>query len=95
MALLITDECISCGACLPECPNEAIFETRSDAEAKGNHVGDATRESAIVFISLRTTAAPSASDTSTNRNARLFAPSTIAALPIRSIRKRRKPCWKR
>ena len=40
MALLITDDCISCGACLPECPNEAIFETRSDAEAKGNHVGD-------------------------------------------------------
>jgi ferredoxin len=39
MALLITDDCISCGACLPECPNEAIFETRSDAEAKGNHVG--------------------------------------------------------
>ena len=36
MALLITEECISCGACLPECPNEAIFETRSDAEAKGN-----------------------------------------------------------
>src|SRR5436853_6283112 len=40
MALLITDECISCGACLPECPNEAIFETRGDAEGKGNHVGD-------------------------------------------------------
>ena len=40
MALLITDECISCGACLPECPNEAIFETRSDAESKGYHVGE-------------------------------------------------------
>ena len=40
MALLITEECISCGACLPECPNEAIFETRSDAEGKGYHVGD-------------------------------------------------------
>ena len=40
MALLITDECISCGACLPECPNEAIFETRGDAEGKGYHVGD-------------------------------------------------------
>jgi ferredoxin len=26
MALLITDECISCGACLPECPNEAILK---------------------------------------------------------------------
>jgi ferredoxin len=40
MALLITDECINCGACLPECPNEAIFETRSGAEEKGLHVGD-------------------------------------------------------
>ena len=35
MALLITNECIACAACLPECPNEAIFETRSDCEAKG------------------------------------------------------------
>jgi ferredoxin len=26
MATMITDECISCGACLPECPNEAISE---------------------------------------------------------------------
>ena len=26
MALKITDECISCGACEPECPNEAISE---------------------------------------------------------------------
>ena len=24
MALIITDECIACDACLPECPNEAI-----------------------------------------------------------------------
>ena len=35
MALLITNECNACAACLPECPNEAIFETRSDCEAKG------------------------------------------------------------
>ena len=26
MALKITEECISCGACEPECPVEAIFE---------------------------------------------------------------------
>ncbi|MBU0512197.1 MAG: YfhL family 4Fe-4S dicluster ferredoxin [Chloroflexi bacterium] len=26
MALKITDECISCGACEPECPVEAITE---------------------------------------------------------------------
>ena len=26
MAYKITDECISCGACEPECPNQAIKE---------------------------------------------------------------------
>ena len=26
MAMLITEDCISCGACEPECPNEAISE---------------------------------------------------------------------
>ncbi len=26
MAYMITDECILCGACEPECPNEAITE---------------------------------------------------------------------
>ena len=26
MALYITDECTNCGACEPECPNEAIHE---------------------------------------------------------------------
>ena len=26
MAIIITDECINCGACEPECPNNAIHE---------------------------------------------------------------------
>ena len=26
MALMITDECIGCGVCLPECPHQAICE---------------------------------------------------------------------
>ncbi|NJO87471.1 MAG: 4Fe-4S dicluster domain-containing protein [Lewinella sp.] len=26
MAIMITDECINCGACEPECPNTAIYE---------------------------------------------------------------------
>jgi ferredoxin len=26
MAIHITEDCISCGACVPECPNEAISE---------------------------------------------------------------------
>ncbi len=26
LALLINDECVNCGVCVPECPNEAISE---------------------------------------------------------------------
>ena len=26
MAIIITDECINCGACEAECPNTAIYE---------------------------------------------------------------------
>ena len=30
MAIIITDECINCGACEPECPNTAIYESADD-----------------------------------------------------------------
>ena len=30
MAIIITDECINCGACEPECPNTAIYEGADD-----------------------------------------------------------------
>jgi len=30
MAIMITDECINCGACEPECPNNAIYEGGED-----------------------------------------------------------------
>jgi len=30
MAIIITDECINCGACEPECPNNAIYEAGAD-----------------------------------------------------------------
>ena len=30
MAIIITDECINCGACEPECPNTAIYESSED-----------------------------------------------------------------
>ena len=44
MAIIITDECINCGACEPECPNNAIYEGAEDwtyaqgTELKGNVV---------------------------------------------------------
>jgi ferredoxin len=30
MAITITDECINCGACEPECPNNAIYEAGAE-----------------------------------------------------------------
>ena len=30
MALKITDDCINCGACEPECPNGAIYENGAE-----------------------------------------------------------------
>lgn len=44
MAIIITDECINCGACEPECPNNAIYEGAEDwsyadgTELSGNFV---------------------------------------------------------
>lgn len=40
MAIKITEECINCGACEPECPNTAIYEGGVDWELAGNHYGD-------------------------------------------------------
>lgn len=34
MAIIITDECINCGACEPECPNNAIYESGVDWRIK-------------------------------------------------------------
>ncbi|MCB9231699.1 MAG: 4Fe-4S dicluster domain-containing protein [Bacteroidia bacterium] len=30
MAIIITEECINCGACEPECPNTAIYEPAAE-----------------------------------------------------------------
>ena len=41
MAIIITDECINCGACEPECPNNAIYEGGVErAIADGTSVKD-------------------------------------------------------
>jgi ferredoxin len=36
MATKITEECINCGACEPECPNTAIYEGGSGWELNGD-----------------------------------------------------------
>ena len=40
MAIYITDECINCGACEPECPNTAIYEGEADWELAGKTYGE-------------------------------------------------------
>lgn len=39
MSLMITDECINCGACEPECPNEAIYEGGMEWDYDGKNFG--------------------------------------------------------
>src|SRR3970282_716639 len=39
MSTLITEECINCGACEPECPNTAIYEGGVEGETEGQKHG--------------------------------------------------------
>jgi len=40
MSIMITEECINCGACEPECPNNAIYEGGNEWEFKGKMYGE-------------------------------------------------------
>ncbi|PCH92507.1 MAG: ferredoxin [Bacteroidetes bacterium] len=48
MSIIITDECINCGACEPECPNNAIYEGGAEwrfadgTSLKGDYTGKST-----------------------------------------------------
>ncbi|MGE5497465.1 MAG: 4Fe-4S dicluster domain-containing protein [Syntrophothermus sp.] len=39
MAIKITEECINCGACEPECPNTAIYEGGNEWSLAGKTYG--------------------------------------------------------
>ncbi|MCS6904214.1 MAG: 4Fe-4S dicluster domain-containing protein [Bacteroidia bacterium] len=45
MAIHITEECINCGACEPECPNNAIYE----AGAKWSYADGTKLEGIVIF----------------------------------------------
>jgi ferredoxin len=53
MSYLITTDCINCGACEPECPNNAIIEGGASWELAGKTYGetDATSSGATGFWS--------------------------------------------
>ncbi len=53
MAIMITEECINCGACEPECPNTAIYEGGVEWELAGKTYGadDAPPSGATEFFS--------------------------------------------
>lgn len=40
MSYIITSECINCGACEPECPNNAIYEGGASWELAGGTYGE-------------------------------------------------------
>ncbi len=49
MAIMITDACINCGACEPECPNNAIYESGVDWKwAEGTSLKQVNVAGAIV-----------------------------------------------
>ena len=48
MSTMITEECINCGACEPECPNTAIYEGGANYESQGQSHPALTQD--IYFI---------------------------------------------
>jgi ferredoxin len=55
MAIMITDECINCGACEPECPNNAIYESGAEwAFSDGTSIsGQIEMDGQMVDVSKR------------------------------------------
>ncbi|MBI5503894.1 MAG: 4Fe-4S dicluster domain-containing protein [Deltaproteobacteria bacterium] len=50
MATLITEECINCGACEPECPNTAIYEGGVQYEATDGSMHDAISDDVYYIV---------------------------------------------
>jgi ferredoxin len=55
MATMITEECINCGACEPECPNTAIYEGGVQFEAPDGAMHDALTEDIYYIVPQKCT----------------------------------------
>jgi ferredoxin len=55
MATMITEECINCGACEPECPNTAIYEGGVQFEAPDGAMQDALTEDIYYIVPQKCT----------------------------------------
>ncbi len=86
MAIIITDECINCGACEPECPNTAIYEGADDWRYK-----DGTRLTGKVILPDGTENVPNAKGFTMNHSVPLFV-RWIVAFPMTITSKAKKHC---
>ena len=55
MATMITEECINCGACEPECPNTAIYEGGVQWESPDGSMHDAIAEDIYYIVPQKCT----------------------------------------
>jgi ferredoxin len=55
MATMITEECINCGACEPECPNSAIYEGGVQWEAADASMHDAISDDLYYIVPQKCT----------------------------------------
>ena len=89
MALLITDECISCGHACQNVPMKRSSKRAAMLKAKAT-MWETAKASATTSMSSRTIAAPSASDILMNPSAQRSAQWTIAASLIPPTRNDRR-----
>ncbi len=55
MSTVITEECINCGACEPECPNTAIYEGGAQWEMDGGEPQAALQEDVYYIVPQKCT----------------------------------------
>ncbi len=55
MSTVITEECINCGACEPECPNTAIYEGGAQWEMDGGEPQAALHEDIYYIVPQKCT----------------------------------------